>query len=358
MEVKSSEVFFSEAPPQRYILLHLTPDLLDERLFIKPTSDTSTVLCTDRSTYQLKDVQQSNSLMFLSSHPTSSSDDLAVQGEAVSWLESTLVRAPKIDLSHVPVFDGKGRVTGISSQQLFHSLPAAEGQITEALLHDLCLETETGYVRLDPAYVITVLKLVVSSLMAEGVKLDRVDKQAYLSAMRDEVENPHVLMFLLRRFSTVEGDGKTKSIDLIYMPHILTRLVHRMDGYQIARYSGLYTLEQSAYEPISCTKFASLWTQNTPVQLQKYCTGLDCLAGNFVQPVSSQIQYFSQSALSMDGRTRVSQLLDVKERWAEDDILPFLADLDGGTKAAQSVLMKHAKKVKVGRSIFIERRGK
>ncbi|CCG82394.1 Sister chromatid cohesion protein dcc15 / FY16936)) [Taphrina deformans PYCC 5710] len=341
----AAEVMFHRSSPEQYILVQVTPEILDQELFIKPVSSNSTVLCTNSSTYQLKDVQQSNSLLFLSS---SAPEKLQVQGEAASWLEAVLKLKPKIDLSCVPIFDGGQAigVQGITQDVLFSRLPASNAEIHGALHKNLCINLHDGYVRLEPDYVLKLLKLLVDTIVAEGLDLNALESNHVLKLTYEDNENQDVLAFLLDRFSV----HTTKS----EAAHARTGI----DGLEVARYTGTATLSLHANSPIGTTRFAALWAQATPLPFQQYCKDFQILGGHYIQPVSTQIQYFASDELSVDGKQRIVQLLDVKERWLESEMLPFLLELEGGQKVAQSLIMKHARKVKVGKTTFIERRGK
>lgn len=132
---------------------------------------------------------------------------------------------------------------------------------------------------------------------------------------------------------------------------------YQIEERAIARCVGLHSLLLHAKTPIPTTTFQKKWRDGIPAHFKSH-VDLSVLQGNYIHPVSTQIQSFSSSNLSNDGKTRMNELLDVKSRWLETEINPFLEELGGGPKAAQSIIMKHARKVKVGKTVFIEKRGK
>lgn len=207
----SSDVYFGQALPEQFILLQLTPDLLEKRLWIKPASSSASVLCTEDTTYHIKDVQQSNALMFLTSSTGEEpgTDALQLQGEAASWLESTLSTNPVIDLSRLPLYGGETSVPGISRDVLFSSIPASTAQIEAALESQLCLELDQGYVRLGSSYVLRLVHVIVNSLVANGIDLNSISEAQFKKSVADEEEDPVVLMFLLHSFCKEKHPRRT-----------------------------------------------------------------------------------------------------------------------------------------------------
>lgn len=125
------------------------------------------------------------------------------------------------------------------------------------------------------------------------------------------------------------------------------------------RYAGLHTLLTTVSKaPSSIDTFNTRWRQATPVQFHHHCQDLILLQGLYIHPVVTQIRYFSTSDLSIDPKLRINELLNAKDRWAESEMVPFLVDICADAKAAQSVIMKFARKVKVGKTNFVERRVK
>lgn len=204
-----STIYFDQLDTDKVILLQLTPDLLNKKLFIKSSSASSSVLCTESTTYQLKDVQQSNSLLFLSSSETFKEErTLKVKGQAASWLETTVISRPNINLAQVPVYNGESHISGIDRDIIFSSLPASNQEIEIALRAAMCIEIDSGYVRLDSGYVLRLIHILINSILAAGLSLQNISEQEYRQAIADEEENVAVLLFLLKRFSSNESERK------------------------------------------------------------------------------------------------------------------------------------------------------
>lgn len=342
----SSEIYFSTSYTEEYILLQVKDEFLEKPLCIKPSSSNATVLCTDIATYSLKDVQQSNSLIFFS--PVEPGADLMLQGESASWLESTLIPKPRINLSQVPVYDGSGSPSGMSSGALFSSTPASNAEIRSSLRNNLCLELDYGYVKLQNAYVLKLLKLLINTILAEGLELSRLSQESILPLIEAEEERTDVLFFLFTRFSRESGTNSTDN-----------HASRAIDTHELIKYTGISVLQEFAtQQSISITKFLTLWSQATPIQLQSHCKELTVLAGHYIHPVPSQIQHFETSRLSLDPKQRIKELLEVKDRWKDSEIATYLEEIAPDAKAIQSILLKHTSKVKVGATTFIERRGK
>lgn len=138
----------------------------------------------------------------------------------------------------------------------------------------------------------------------------------------------------------------------------LTLVAYDLDVKAITQYAGLHSLITGASRaPLTVDTFRAKWATETPIQFKQHCGDLALLTGYFIQPVLTQIRYFSKVDLSDDPKLRMNQLLDAKDRWNETDMKPFLEDICTDSKAMQSAIMKYAKKVKIGKTTFIERRG-
>lgn len=205
-------VYFKKTGTERFILLQLTPELLEKRLFIKSSSMSSSVLCTGNATYQLKDVQQSNSLLFLSANHDADNNSLNIEGEADSWLKTSLVPRPSVQLSQIPLYDGESDVTGVSVETVFSSFPASNFELERELEAALCVEIDSMYVKLESSYALRMIRFIINSVLAAGMALQQIEEKAFREAIADEVENLEVLIFLLRRFSSKKTSRKLQSV--------------------------------------------------------------------------------------------------------------------------------------------------
>ncbi|ORY87891.1 sister chromatid cohesion protein Dcc1 [Protomyces lactucae-debilis] len=330
----TAQILFSE-DKQQYLLLQLDDALLGQPLVIKSASSSSSVLCTPTQTFTLKDVQQSNSLLFLAD---SSSNDLVVQGEGSSWLETTRV-TPSIKLNldiHNPDDGLVGK--GFPADVLFSRIAASDAEIEAALSQELAIDLAVcgGFVELHVDYVLRLLGSLINMIQAADMQLTSVDEETFKAAAKDE-EDAETLVFLLHRFS----NGAPLCLD----------------GDDICRYTGEAALKQVARHPCSLATFKAAWQEMTPVQYRGQAVALSLLEGSYVQPASNLIQYFAASSLSRNPKARLTQLFDVKERWREEEISTFLSSLvDGDAKAINSLIMKFARKVKIGKESFVEAR--
>ena len=346
--MSSSTITFDNESEQ-FILLQLSPDLLNERITIKPVGDASTVLCTSNATYQLKDVQQSNLLLFLHSANSTDATGLTIRGEAKSWLETTKINPNVVQLlKQLPDYSGQGGPQGIPREVLFASIPASEAEIENQLQQHMCIHLQSlgGYVRLDYGYACRLIHVVINSILAAGLSLEQVDPVDFLSAIEDEEDEKDVLTFILRRFSNMH-DGS-----------------YRVDPEALVAYIGDSTLREEAIVAIPIDDFRDSWQRRLPkiFIMPKQDLPLDSLRGSYISPTETSIVHLDTHSLSVDPKTRISQLLKVQPRWSESDIRVYLGPLVSSTgqnltKAIDSMIMKFARKVKVGKQFYIERRG-
>jgi hypothetical protein len=334
----TAQVLFGE-DQQQYILLQLDDALLNEPLVIKPAAGSGSVLCSSAQTFSLKDVQQSNSLLFLAE--TNTEDELVVQGEATSWLEPNKVKPSiHVDLDiHNPDDNVIGR--GIPAEELFSRISASDDEIRSALSQQMAIDLIAcgGVVQLQGDYVLRMLATLINIVQGAGMQLTSINETIFREALAKEEEETEVLIFLLHRFSSGAD------------PYCL-------DGDEICRHTGEAALKQVAKFPCSLTLFSACWQDKTPVQFRHQASSLALMDGHYVQPASNLIQYFAEAALSSEPKARLAQLFAIKGRWREQEISTFLASLvDGDVKAINSLIMKFARKTKIGKETFIEARG-
>ncbi len=196
----SSTISFSSLPEEQIILLQLEPALINKRLTIKSSGQNGSVICTPDATFMLKDVQQSNSLLFLTTD--AEGEDLTLDYNAKSWLEIVPVLRPKIDLSMIPTWDGEGETSSVTRNSIEGSIAASSREVQEAMFEGLCVCLDaTRIVRLDSNYCLRLLNLIVNTAIANDLDLATISEDQVLTVMQDDHENTKVIKFLLARFS-------------------------------------------------------------------------------------------------------------------------------------------------------------
>lgn len=208
------------------------------------------------------------------------------------------------------------------------------------------------FVRLDTAYTLELIHLIVNTLQALGHDLEQLSPSAIAAIDFNEdgeakFANRQVIDAVLHRFTRPAETGL------------------RLDGDEIAAFSGRHVLLRRAREPVARTTLLAAWREETPLRFRDRCVLEARLQGHYVEPTATQVRHLSAAALPADPRARVQELFAVRERWTEAELSPWLASLpaciDPATgqvlaKAVASILLKFAKKVKVGKTFFFEAR--
>lgn len=302
-----ADVLFARDAPEQYILLQLEDRLLDQPLEIKASGPGSTVLCTADETYTLREVQQSNSLLFLCSEPADAdaadashggeAAALRVAGEAASWLETSHIR-PQIDLSIVPLYDNQRPEQSLARDTLFASIPASRVELQRALDDAFCIDVD-------------------------GEQVARAPLQAVVEVLSDicgNVAPDDARLALAVRTLCSTPDGA-------------------LDVDKICRTAARHVLATQA--PCTVDRFMLAWRATAPAAYRDRCV-LSLAAGLYLHTTPTTIT--AMPVLSEDPRTRAAQLFAVRDRWPEKEF----TDLGG--------LVKFARRVRIGRETFVEAR--
>lgn len=69
------------------------------------------------------------------------------------------------------------------------------------------------------------------------------------------------------------------------------------------------------------------------------------------------IRFFPKSSLSKDAKPRFQELFDVRKRWLDVEIAPYVEDLaPGGGKKLDALLLKYARIIKEGNKTILTNR--
>ena len=296
--VHTDVLFAEDATSEQYILLQLEDKLLAEPLYIKASGPNSTVLCTDSQTYALKEVQQSNALLFLKA-ASGDGHQLQVAGEAASWLEIAPTSV-QIDLSSVPTYATGQPERSVPRETLFASIPASHAEIQAALDYAFCIDIGGGQIARAP------MQAVVDTLV---------------DLAGDLVPDDPLLALAVRKLCTAADDPTQLDVD------------------KICRTIARHVL--ATQSPCTVDRFMLTWRAAAPVAYRDRCN-LGLATGLYLQPTPTTV--VTMPVLSEDPRTRVSQLFDARDRWPEKEFTEL-----GGQ-------VKFAKRVRIGKESFVEAR--
>ena len=310
-----------------YILLQLQPEICNQDLEIK-SSGSSSVLCTPDRTFQLKDVQQSNTLLFVDAKNQ-------VNGQAKSWLEVTAIEPIFSEqLKQIPVYSPESPCEGIPTASLYASIPASTAEIGRVLRESMCIEISGKVARLDDEYICRLIHTTINAILAAGLDLENISQSAFDKAIEDEEEPSSFLNFILDRFSTNSSINATV----------------------IAQFIGIALLRRSS--PKSLSQFQAEWQSSLPKAIYTTSLDLSLLSGHFVLN-NNLIVPIDIENLPLDPRARLTDLMTIKPRWSREELASFLDPIQAvpnKQKAIDSILLKYTRKIKLGPETVYEKR--
>lgn len=322
-----------------YKLIQLPPDIItaiesNETLTIKQ-SQTSTphlVVTSESSTWLLRQMNHSNHVMLMnklenvnaSSYGGNDVPESGLVGFADCSYEYELTPMEGfLEKSMIPVYTDGPVPKKITVSDLFDQNPVSEGEFaSEWKRIGGC--TLDGYaVVLSPQVVSRVIYIIITTLIVHQVDYDEAINVEELLAWLPK-ERPEVIRSVLEKFS----------------------IANKLDNQAVARWFGIEKLRDLS-QAISTKLFLLKWKASLP---EFYTIPLDVsdLRGHFYTPVSGQMCFIDRDGLSRDGKARIDQLLAINRQWDYEEFLALFEELVPPGKKPDSLIMKYARKKRVG----------
>ncbi|KAK9241555.1 sister chromatid cohesion protein Dcc1 [Lipomyces tetrasporus] len=352
----------------RYRLIQLPPDILElldspeeaAHLQLKSaTPDSPAFLCAYSRTFQLRQISQSNTLLLLSSGSSPETTDTVPDEILPDPVHATKLPAgylecipstPQIDLSFVPYYHGadltEAAAAGGSDADLTLSrldviarVPVSELEFQSAWIAAMGVEIDGCAYRIGQDLVLRILPILVAAMQADGMDFGALWLNDVFEAVRDDEDEPRaVIEAILRRFCTSPSE-----------PYCLDRA-------QLTRWIGIKMLSEHAVREVKLEDFMDKWEFSLPPALDMTCE-LSMLTGQYVQPTTKTIKFLPSARLPVDPARRFERLFAAKSSWAQEDILPFVTDIESDKAKINTLFMKFAKKKVIKGKTYIGKRG-
>ncbi|EMG47401.1 DCC1 Sister chromatid cohesion protein DCC1 [Candida maltosa Xu316] len=323
-----------EDPQYTYKLLQLPPSILsqlesgDVNLHIKSDIQ-SLALCTDSKTFKLRQMNHSNTVLLMNQHP----DNKLIGYQKTSYEYELTEVAGVIDTSKIPVYEG-----GTSSS---FSNSITIDQLKE---NSLCSEIEfqnnwynLGGCEIDHKAYIMSRKVITELLYLLITKIMSLQLQSFtiedILSIITPPYNEYMLISISHKFGT-ETDDK-----------------FILDDAKITHWFGIVELAKTN-NMITQSEFLLNWKTSLP---SFYNPPLDLiqLAGYYCSPMENRIMYVDPNTLSDNLGQRFKELFELDKNWKYEEFIPFIAGFVPGGKKVDSIILKFAKKKKVGKDKFI-----
>lgn len=357
-----------------YRLLRLTPDLeeaLNDGTLVFKSSTISRepilVGCTANKTYQLRQMNQSNTLLLTRPYNHDGDDKEKMEVDKASSLASQLDHEMKpctpsslIAFGAAHNFIEPVEMASSTLESLEIPLYHGGGKISRApvkmSLDDLRMTAPMSDAQFNAQW------RMAGGLESSGIACMPADE--FSQQVLDEFLNECTVKRPREWFKTQVSDlFNSVKCDVDEPDHVQLAVVLKfvaengiLDAHKIAQFYGHRTLCSLKSEVFPLTDFLSKWSHTIPVEVPFELT-LDMLAGLHYCPTPTSIKYFDEKNLSTNPKIRFKQLFSAKGTWELEDMLPFIEPVRfNKVIKLDNFIMKFAKRRKLGtRTVISER---
>lgn len=332
-----------------YKLIQLNPELMlaiekGEEIVIKEsaTLEPQLVMTSASSTWKIRQMNHSNLVLIMQdtkdmnvgAYATgASAPERGLVGVALCSYEYELTPMKGyIDPQMIPVYTGGPVPQTVLMSQLLDDSPVSPAEFTEAWSKLGGCELDGYAVLLSTELISRVLYLMLTTLIAHQVDYnDTLPVEDVINWL--PAENPAVVRSVVAKFC--QGD--------------------KLDNNAVVRWFGIEKLKDLQNQTVVHKIFLLKWKSSLP---EFYNVPLDIteLRGYFYTPVDGMIQYIDRDLLANDVKVRVAQLLDRQRQWDYDEFVSLIDDLVPVGKKPDTIIMKHARKKRLGSKFVVTTR--
>lgn len=339
----------STSDTAHYKLLQLNPELVlaiekGEEIVIKQsaTLEPQLVMTSAASTWKIRQMNHSNLVLLMQeskdmnvgAYASGASDpEPGLVGVALCTYEYELTAMKGyIDPQMIPTYTGGDVPKKVLMAQLLDDSPVSPAEFAEAWSKLGGCELDGYAVILSTEVVSRVLYLVLTTLIAHQVDYnERLPVEDIINWLPSE--SPAVVRSVVAKFC--QGD--------------------KLDNNAVVRWFGIEKLKDLKTQTVVHKIFLLKWKSSLP---EFYSVPLDIaeLKGYYFTPVDGMIQYIDKDLLANDIKVRVAQLLDRHRQWDYDEFVSLIDDLVPAGKKPDTLIMKHARKKRVGSKFVVTSR--
>ncbi|CDO92937.1 unnamed protein product [Kluyveromyces dobzhanskii CBS 2104] len=371
----SVNLYNTLSPETGYKLLQLSDELIDafqkgSVKFKALSNNTGDVcLCSEDKTWVIKQRNHSNTVMMMNEFvpnngvPEEKINTFGLSKPSADWagfmtldseLEPRLVEGA-IDITQLDIYDGKDVPLRrrLTLQEFKDMCPCSEREFVLRWLEIGGSVVQGFACLLSERFVLKALHIILISCMAENLDIDSLDIDQVADALKNDVKEGEpnyftheVVTTVINKFGTkVEASDDNTDQDRFKMNMPL-----------IARWYGVSALKKfAAKEPISEDEFMIQWKAQFPPYF--HCDlDINMLRGYFVRPLKEKVRYMSRTTLSLDPKERFKQLFHWQNVWGQDDIIPFIVELNTKNMKVDTFIMKYARRKRVGNKFIVSAR--
>ncbi|KAL9980866.1 hypothetical protein ACROYT_G009505 [Oculina patagonica] len=348
-----------------YKLLELPSSILDtldvgNSVAIRGDHQDEAVLCTDKTTFDLKVADTSNSLLLVPHCALPKDEEFKsevspmVHREVSSChtmyfevkqcrprleklkylLNENLYKGPENEPDPDDQAEGNRTKSLYTLSDLLTKVQASEAELLEALKKVKAIEIDGHWRLLDADYKEHVVVRILTLLEEKDWSYEAVPMKECCDIL-EELEPRNILEHCLNCYGEVT-DMDTDSGD--HITH------YRLSEDKICRFYAEYLLRQAGR--FNYHEFMDSWQQSVPegmITKSEHLAGIALMDMKSIPPV---IWHFPASELPGDPALRFMKLFKVQPKWTFDEIQPYIRDLEAPGQSLNALLMKFARSSK------------
>ncbi|KAF9055404.1 hypothetical protein BDZ89DRAFT_18952 [Hymenopellis radicata] len=349
----------STAEAGTFKLLELPPELCTfversiadgypARFTIRGQGNEDAVLCTSTSTYIMRTVNLSNSVLVVTPPDASSmdldDDKLVIRDQVNEIIELTpsvpklhklvsLLKGSEYDETSVEEDEDDSNRTRILYDSIRETIQASDAELERGLRDKRILNIHGELRPISPVYLRSILEMILNQLVSDSLSHQNASVEQLCNALADVHEVPRsVSTQVMSWFGEIRQGFWQMDVDSV---------VHEI---------GLNLLRPHRHTAIDKDELISSWKLAVGDTFEA-SVSLNLLAGNYLSSstlnddVNDALKYFPSSELPIEPTRRFADLFLTRSRWKSDDIAPFLSDLAVDSKERDKLLLKYARAI-------------
>ncbi|KAF8917995.1 sister chromatid cohesion protein Dcc1 [Mucidula mucida] len=318
------------------------------RFTIRGQGNDDAVLCTSTSTYIMRTVNLSNSVLVVTPPDASSmdldDDKLVIRDQVNEIIELTpsvpklhklasLLKGSEYDETSVEEDEDDSNRTRILYDSIRETIQASDAELERGLRDRRILNIHGELRPISPVYLKNILEMILNQLVSDCLSHKNASVEQLCNGLADVHEVP-----------------RSVSTQVMSWFGEIRQGFWQMDVDSVVREVGLNLLRPHRHTAIDKDELVSSWKSAVGDTFEA-SVSLDLLAGNYLSSstlnddVINALKYFPSYELPIEPTRRFADLFLTRSRWKSDDIAPFLSDIAVDSKERDKLLLKYARAI-------------
>ncbi|GEQ70354.1 hypothetical protein JCM33374_g4030 [Metschnikowia sp. JCM 33374] len=305
-------------------------------------------ICTDTSTYTVRQMNHSNTQLLMNdmaintlgkslAHADSDAPPQSLLSiGSMSYLYEVTETDGHIDTMGVPTYTGSGCDISEATKTIddvCDDSPIAPQRFLACWYAIGGSVVDGKAVLLAPQLITDVLYTMISLMIAKSLESFDIDAMAADVAEHNAHFSREMVITVASKFRNADADTSS------------------LDPEHVARWFGIETLRNHP-KTFSEKELLLEWKSSLPA-FYNASLDLKLLLGHYCRPMTGQIWYLRPDSLNTDLHSRIKEMFQIVKEWDFDEFLPFVSAFVPASKKPDSVILKYARKKRVGKKFVV-----